>query len=278
MNSDKKLDRCVLCGKYTALTFEHIPPRKALNNTPIRSYNVFDVMVDGEKMPWDFNGRKYKIMQKGMGLSTLCEKCNNNTGSWYAKDYGDFSNKMYLTVNNATVPNDKTVYAICTGIYPLRIFKQIICMFLSVNNLFELNELQNFVKDRYTNVFFKNKYRVYMYINNGEYLKMIPISTIGKLGEGSNVFKDMQSITISELTTIPLGFVLCLNNDDKSMCFGVDITGFCDYSYDDKVDLEIPLLFKEVNTSIPIDFRTKEEVEETVLNNKNISEVINNEQ
>ena len=71
--------QCHICGKYGKLSFEHIPPQAALNNGQVKAYS-------GEEILKTFHGEKatYQNMQRGMGRFSLCEKCNNTTGQWYA--------------------------------------------------------------------------------------------------------------------------------------------------------------------------------------------------
>ena len=66
---------CHICGKYGKLSFEHIPPQKALNNNKALVYT-------GENAIKRYKGEnaKYKNQQQGMGGFTLCDNCNNNTG------------------------------------------------------------------------------------------------------------------------------------------------------------------------------------------------------
>lgn len=71
---------CHICGKKTELTFEHLPPRKANNNRA--KAIVGDELtkhIAGNDKPWDFSSCKYKDLQKGMGLYSLCQSCNNTT-------------------------------------------------------------------------------------------------------------------------------------------------------------------------------------------------------
>ena len=83
---------CRLCGKYQKLEYEHVPPRAALNSKPAKTYSGLQMIknMQSGKLPWNFDGMRYKSLQKGLGGYYLCKKCNNNTGSWYAKDYSEF--------------------------------------------------------------------------------------------------------------------------------------------------------------------------------------------
>ncbi len=73
---------CHICGQNKKLTFEHIPPHKAFNNLSAKVYNGGELLKKYKGEPY-----KYQNMQKGKGGYTLCEECNNNTGSWYVEEY-----------------------------------------------------------------------------------------------------------------------------------------------------------------------------------------------
>ena len=77
--SRKHIGICHICGKEGELTFEHIPPRNALNNQATKMYSGDNLIkrMQGEKA-------KYENQQAGAGRYSLCASCNNNTGQWYA--------------------------------------------------------------------------------------------------------------------------------------------------------------------------------------------------
>lgn len=72
--------RCALCGNVGDLTFEHIPPKKAFNNLRTLSLSCDQAMRLGGDDPVDG-----KVQQGGIGAYTLCPRCNNSTGRWYAR-------------------------------------------------------------------------------------------------------------------------------------------------------------------------------------------------
>ena len=62
----KNEDYCHICGEYTNLTFEHIPPKKAGNQTKVNEINgdvLIESLTDHKRLPWDFKGLKYKQKQ-----------------------------------------------------------------------------------------------------------------------------------------------------------------------------------------------------------------------
>lgn len=76
---------CAICGEHKKLSFEHAPPKSAFNNKPIH-------LVDSDQMfQENFKYTNEALSQKGWGQFTLCESCNNNTGSWYGDSFKDFA-------------------------------------------------------------------------------------------------------------------------------------------------------------------------------------------
>ena len=128
------MDYCHICGKYDNLSFEHIPPEKANNSNSAHAILGETLMthIGSTREPWNLSGLRYKNLQRGMGGYTLCESCNNTTGAWYADDYIIFVNTiMYVLTNKIDLQKTQAITIELKDIYPLRIFKQILCMFMS---------------------------------------------------------------------------------------------------------------------------------------------------
>ena len=70
---------CHICGEHKKLSFEHVPPKAAFNDSPILR-SSFERIAMGENLD-DLGG---SVQQRGSGAHTLCEKCNSDTGAWYA--------------------------------------------------------------------------------------------------------------------------------------------------------------------------------------------------
>ena len=65
-----KIDFCNICGKETALTWDHVPPQSCLNSVPVK----FNHLMRG--MP---NFNKYEACsQNGVKFRSICPECNNN--------------------------------------------------------------------------------------------------------------------------------------------------------------------------------------------------------
>lgn len=86
---------CYICGKEDELTFEHIPPRKAFNWHRAKIYNGYEALSKSQGEP-----ARYDNSQQGMGKYSLCQSCNNNTGTWYAQAYCDFAMDVIHSLHN----------------------------------------------------------------------------------------------------------------------------------------------------------------------------------
>ena len=117
-------DICHICGLYKKLSFEHVPPEAAFNDRPVKE-------MRGEALSnANFDKITGKISQRGAGSYTLCESCNNNTGSWYGPAFVSWTYQA-MHILHATRGKASLYYTF--HIFPLRVIKQIICMFFSAN-------------------------------------------------------------------------------------------------------------------------------------------------
>jgi hypothetical protein len=71
-----------------------------------------------------------RYQQKGAGAYTLCESCNSDTGSWYGTAYADWAAQaMRILIGTRARPTLEYPFRLS----PLRVLKQIVCMFFSLN-------------------------------------------------------------------------------------------------------------------------------------------------
>jgi hypothetical protein len=120
-----ELGICHICGKFGKLSFEHVPPEAAFND-----HRVLKVSFEQElasKHPDEFRGR---YQQKGAGASTLCVQCNSDTGSWYGTAYAHWAAQaMRIVLGTRAPPSLEYPFRL----FPLRVLKQVVCMFFSIN-------------------------------------------------------------------------------------------------------------------------------------------------
>jgi hypothetical protein len=76
MGKRAKTGVCHICGNKGQLSFEHVPPESAFNNSPM-------VRIVGRDLiqihPDNLRFVKGSIDQRGQGAYTLCPRCNNKT-------------------------------------------------------------------------------------------------------------------------------------------------------------------------------------------------------
>ena len=257
--------KCVLCGRDCELTFEHIPPRAAFNSTPARPVSGTDLFNDDEKMPWDLDGLQYENQQRGMGRYTLCKTCNNNTGGWYADAYVNFSHITHAAMQENSPDSQKAI--IFKELYPLRIIKQILSMFCSINpsEKSRFDAIRSFVLNKDAVGLDKTKYKVCMYFTDSNLMKYAGLSVLIKWSnEGAN------TMALSEITAYPFGFILYFNPTDAWEYKGIDITTFSDFGYDERVAIEFPWNIVEMNDVFPEDYRSKDEIIRCIERNKKL--------
>lgn len=66
--------RCNLCGEYSVLTKDHVPPKGAIRITQMMSLDLVETL----DMAKPQRIRKGKISQNGVKFATLCGQCNNS--------------------------------------------------------------------------------------------------------------------------------------------------------------------------------------------------------
>lgn len=252
----KKTGTCCICGKEGKLSFEHVPPRSAFNNHPVLVANIKELIGnrDGE-----FRSVKGKVHQLGAGDYTLCEKCNNDTGAWYGSAFADWAYQAFRILTFAK--GEPSLYY-HFRIFPLRIIKQIICMFFSSNGPDFRTvhpDLVKFVLDREA-MHLKPSIRIYSYYN------LAPVSRQSGVASLLNVEKQ-RGYTFSEIAYIPLGYIMTSESDvpDKRP---VDISFFANYGYNDWREFSLQLPVLPVYTYFPADYRNRDEVLATAQENR----------
>lgn len=255
MKLDKHIGICHICGQRDRLTYEHVPPKSAFNNQPARLYNMLD-SIGSDNLPWETPTQKAEILQKGIGKYSLCSHCNNSTGGWYGEEYVKFVRSMHYTIVGLKLTADQVLGIQATEIYPLKIFKQILAMFCSINieGFSENSNFRDYIMDRERNDFDTGKYRLSMYICTADSMpKQIPICAVGNLR--GQTFR-----CITELVHYPFGFVLEMDYDAEKTSPGADITAFSQCKFEDKCNVEMWIPVKSSYSYFPLDYRSKNEI------------------
>lgn len=252
--SQKVYGKCHICGAVGELTFEHIPPESAFNDHPAVLYRVLDLLNVG---PDDEVKAKGQAIQKGMGGHTLCSRCNNNTGAWYGKAFADWCRQGFELLTEISKAGERPSSDYLFWIFPLRVLKQIVTMFFSVNrpDFAERHpELVRFVLDREHKYINPEKHRLFVYFNpEGRWARLAGFQ--GKL--------DLSTTTLyffSEINFPPFGYVMTIDNyppPDPRLC---DITWFSRCDYDEFKDVHLKIPFFPTYSWFPGDYRTKEQI------------------
>ncbi len=135
---------CALCNSQNIeLTKEHIFPgakRDRSHNLPFQATlnDTINTPISTMHSTMTFEELKSKGMvthqQGGVSVCSLCEKCNNNTGSWYGNAYIDWKNQWDQIRKSHLNQNSKSIEGKIT-FNPLRLLKQIVSCFISVDYL-----------------------------------------------------------------------------------------------------------------------------------------------
>ncbi len=253
----KKTGPCCICGEEGKLSFEHVPPRSAFNDHPVFVANIKELIGN-----WDgeLKSVKGKVHQLGAGDYTLCEKCNNDTGAWYGNAFADWAYQAFCVLTFAR--GEPTLYY-QFRIFPLRVIKQIVCMFFSSNGpSFRTAhpDLVKFVLNREAR-YLQPAISIYTYYN------LSPVSRQTGVASLLNIEKQ-QGHTFSEIAYLPLGYVMSLESkvpDDRP----VDISFFANYRYDEWKEFSFRLPVLPIYTYFPADYRNRDEVLATGRENRN---------
>lgn len=262
----KKEGICKLCGSYGQLSYEHVPPKAAFNNGNNYYQATLDQLTKIDAYEFDFRTHSslplemFEKKQGGVGYFSLCVKCNNTTGLWYASDFVNWASQAMTILLKA---NGKPTLHYPTFFFPLRVIKQVVTMFFSICHDGLRNsesELQSFVLNR-DRTHLSEKYKIYCYYNFKGGLRYMGDNVIGSL-------TDTNIIRASELSFPPFGFVLTIDSvkPDERL---TDITRFARFPYYERHDY-----YQKFNVlptflpHIPLDYRSKEEIEAAVIEEK----------
>jgi hypothetical protein len=240
--------RCHICGEFSELTEEHVPPQKAYNDMAglVMDLHQWDQFQNTGKR----HGRHH---QGGFGVYTLCGKCNPNTGSWYGGEYVKWAREGLIFLQKMPTENTLGVFSI-KNCYPLRFLKQVVTMFFSVNdpNIFrhQYPDLVDFVLNK-ESTGLDAKYDFYCSLYRGPVSRYAGVSAIFRVGHGVQV--------LSEIAHVPFAFALVLNqNPDATLS---RISHFANYTYCERTDVSLSMFLGDGYTPFPLDYRSKEQVE-----------------
>jgi hypothetical protein len=193
--------------------------------------------------------------QKGAGAFTLCDRCNSTTGGWYAPAYTSFAKQG---MNYLPASGSAGRFHISLKIHPLRVVKQVICMFMSANGpRFQTmqTDLVRFLLNKEVR-HLPSHTRLFAFYSMGDRSRSSGVSgVITGLGSESPT-----NFVFSEITFPPFGFVLTFNSPPPDGRLA-DITYLADefdYKEERVVWIQLPVL--PIYTFYPGDYRNRDTV------------------
>lgn len=177
------------------------------------------------------------------------------------QNYSKFVHIVHYALQEVKEKEFSTIGIKMKGIKPLPVFKQIMTLFCDINEgVMGDSLLKDYLLYRTSTVFNRERYRLYMHIHSGyvERMNGIMVQFTSVVG----------LITLSERTTYPVGFTLYIDKPEVYKQEGVEITLFSEFNYDDKGEVDIIIPKLESNIFFSGDYRTKEEFEYVIRENK----------
>lgn len=257
----KPVEFCRICRSLPADSFEHVPPRKAFNDEPLRVHGIMDWLA---RKDGGLTGGT--VEQRGAGAPTLCRRCNNNTGSWYGRELivaasagarllrdmplNEFDRSLEPTYAHVTFRRQPGI-----GPHPLRFIKQVVSMLLAVSPVeFSIANpaLGDFVLGR-ERIGLPERYQFYLTLFAGPNARSI--------GGASRLDLTRQRTDlIVEVAYPPFAYVLTVDGLSEAIDTA-NITPFVDVGYRQMADIELDMLVGFGHTPLPADYRTTAMIE-----------------
>jgi len=214
---------CRICGGPD-LTEEHTPSRKAGNPSRIVQGSIdYDESVRRGALTWEM-----ELIQGGAKSRALCETCNNRTGRWY--------NPAYIRLVKhcepfATLANVGAVCDIQVAIHPQRVAKQALTTLLATS--------QPGVAARFPHI-----RRLLLDAEERGSLAPLRLGLFVRANGGGRPtaitlklnLERRAARLIAEFSFWPLGWLLTF--DDQPVEGTLDVSGWTEYGYHEKVDLQ----------------------------------------
>ncbi len=258
-----KKGRCHICQKESNLTFEHIPPHKAFNYQSARiivGEELMKTICDENKSPWDYSDLKYVQKQRGVGMHSLCSRCNNLTGKYYGNEYIKFANTVDILFPEILKRNEKIAGISIEGMNPLLFAKQVLSMFCSTcpHITKKYPEIIELLLNKSKRGIDTNKLRLSMFLLKERRIAYTGVQAMWVSNMGIRV--------VASIDAYPFGFLL--EFDPKIECVELDITSFLNDYEDTAYNMNFGIPILERNMPFSTDYRTKEEIMACVEENK----------
>ena len=237
--------KCRICGGVGPLSWEHVPPEAAYNNQRL-------VRAAQEQMlkPERWDGVRGQIEQRGGGDYTLCEPCNNKTGTWYAAEYVRWARQGLDRL--ARIPDhEENAFFVPFRGRPLRFLKQVVTMVFSANGADfapRHPELVEFVLDwRATGL--PPQYKIDLVLARGGFARQSGVSGMVDLSNGAAEFS-------SEIAHFPFALRLIVGGEHRTRRGALE--QFAQFGPDDEGEAWLYTIAGHVVTKFPGDYRSRE--------------------
>lgn len=235
---NKETGYCHICGKYGKLSFEHIPPKKAMNTHKA-------IVYTGDSAVKRYKGEKsrYRQLQNGMGKYSLCDNCNNITGTWYADSYSNIANDVTKILFGREPLKHGEYMSFSSSNFPALAFvKQVIAMFCSILPLEEVQRLgfDKLLLDKGSNSVDKTLFDLRMYLTPIKVGQLM----VGPCAIGKITPSGVETTVACDLGVYPFGFILNLT-PQYEIEYGASINNLLDAEYGKDYKANITLQYLE---------------------------------
>lgn len=275
MARESVFGNCAICGEHKKLAFGHVPPQSAFNKCPAVGIAMWELI---NKNPDHYFEERKRISQRGIGDYTLCDQCDNDTGSWYGEAFAKWAHQGMEILDRV---QGEATFFYPFRIYPLRVIKQIVVMFFSIRDLrFAYNhpDVVQFVLNR-NERYLNPDIHIYAFLNISgcsRYIEGASRIVMNPAEINRDSIMDMNRTAsaaiakgrvLSEIACRPLGYVMSFDPtppDDRLS----DISHFAEYSYSDWTPLYVKLSSLPLGTYLPLDYRDHDQVERDAEKNR----------
>lgn len=249
---------CRICCSFADMTFEHIPPKVALNRNTVRSvsYATWSQHDDIREFP-TAGSRQH---QKGTGGYVLCERCNNTTGRLWVKEYGRWASGIGSELQrHGPLPEPPPgahhrLKVRIADVYPGRFARQVLAMLLAVsggpapsaNN----PPVQRILLEGAAEL--PGDLRMFMRFYVGPHIRLLPIT-------GSLNLKTRSTEVSVEMAFPPFAFVGIVSGEPREE-HGLEITDWTELGARAKCNVELDLPVGFGFTPFPGDYRTAQQI------------------
>ena len=221
-----KIDFCNICGKKEKLTWDHVPPKIAGNNTTINVNEFFSGVPTTEHYQ--------KRYQSGIKYRTICGTCNNTVLGKYDRAYGKFVKELSNIIESKIILPSKIRIPVEIN----KVCRAICGHFLAAKDFYDdANivdiELRKFVLDP-SYIMVKN-IKIYYWVYPYTTISIIRDVAVNNMFSNNLLPKNM----VSGISSYPIA--LLLDSDSDSQCGLDNLMDYVTEKIDDIVEIEIDL-------------------------------------